>query len=135
MNPTTPVRTLLGGLILAAATVGAWWAWLGWATGYTVDPETGATSGPYAPWQVVGCALTLAVIAAVGGWLLGPWVVAPVMTVAFTIAWAAHAASTDATGLWAVGAVLVLVGTAVGTTVVSVGVRLIRRRRTGRTAG
>jgi hypothetical protein len=135
VNSTTWTRTLLGGLILAAATVGAWWAWLGWETGYTVDPETGATSGPCAPWQVAGCVLTLALIAAVGGWLLGPWVVAPVMTVAFTIAWAAHAAATDDTGLWAVGALLVLVGTALGTTVVSGGAWLIRRGRTGRSAG
>ncbi|SCG61051.1 hypothetical protein [Micromonospora inositola] len=128
MNQTTWTRTLLGGLIIGAATVGAWWAWLGWETGYTVDPETGATSGPYAPWQVVGCVLTLALIAAVGGWLLSPWVVVPVMTVAFTVAWAAHAASTDDTGLWAVGAVLVLVGTAAGTSMVSAGAGLIRRR-------
>ncbi|WP_319460112.1 hypothetical protein [Micromonospora sp. RTP1Z1] len=135
MNLTTWTRTALGGLILAAVTVGAWWAWLGWESGYKVDPETGATSGPYAPWQVGGCVLTLALIAAVGGWLLSPWLVAPVMTVAFTIAWAAHAASTDDSGLWAVGAALVLVGTAAGTTVVSVAARLVRRRRPGRSAG
>ena len=132
MNTTTRTRTLLGGLILAVATVGTWWAWLGWDTGYTVDPETGATSGPYAPWQVVGCVLTLAVLAA--GWLLGPWVVAPVMTVAFTVAWAVHAASTDDTGLWAVGAVLVLAGMAVGATVVSGGAWLLRRGRRGKAA-
>ncbi|MEU2634899.1 hypothetical protein ABZ591_09745, partial [Micromonospora fulviviridis] len=61
---TKTTRTLLGGLLLAAATVGAWWAWLGWESGYTVDPETGATSGPYAVWQVAAAVLTLIVIAA-----------------------------------------------------------------------
>ncbi|MFG3686596.1 hypothetical protein [Micromonospora sp. NPDC047740] len=126
---TTTMRTLLGGLLLAAATVGAWWAWLGWETGYTVDPATGATSGPYAVWQVAGCVLTLALIAAVGGWWRGPWLVAPVMTVAFTAAWARHAASTDATGLWAVGAALVAIGTAIGSTLVSAGAGWLRRRR------
>ncbi|SBT49283.1 hypothetical protein [Micromonospora narathiwatensis] len=125
---TKTMRTPLGALLLAAATVGAWWAWLGWETGYLVDPETGAISGPYSGWQVAGCVLTLALLAAVGGWWLSPWLVAPVMTVAFTVTWAAHAASTDASGLWAVGAVLVLVGTAVGTTVVSLAARLVRRR-------
>ncbi|WP_091350183.1 hypothetical protein [Micromonospora rhizosphaerae] len=130
----TRTRNLLGGLILAAATVGTWWAWLGWDTGYTVNPETGATSGPYAPWQVAGCVLTLTLLAAVGGWWLSPWLVAPVMTAAFTLTWATHAASVDETGLWAVGAVLVLVGMAAGTTVVSVGARLIRRRRTRKPA-
>jgi hypothetical protein len=131
VDMTTRTRSLLGGLILAAVTVGVWWAWLGWETGYAVNPETGATSGPYAAWQVVGCVLTLALVAAVAGWSLSPWLVAPVMTVAFSIAWTRHAASTDDTGLWAVGAALVLVGTAVGTLVVSVGARLVRRRRAG----
>ncbi|MCW3838933.1 hypothetical protein ONA70_02335 [Micromonospora yasonensis] len=124
-------RTLLGGLILAAATVGTWFAWLSWETGYTVDPETGATSGPYAVWQVVGCVLTLGVVAAVGGWWLGPWLVAPVMAVAFTVPWAVHAASTDESGLWAVGAALVLLGTAAGSGVVSLAAHLLRRRLTG----
>ncbi|MFD2763486.1 hypothetical protein [Micromonospora eburnea] len=130
---TKTTRTLLG-LLLVVATVGAWWAWLGWETGYTVDPETGAISGPYAGWQVVGVVLTLALLAAAGGWWLSPWLVAPAMTVAFTAAWAAHAASTDDTGLWAVGAVLVLVGTAAGTTVVSLAARSARRR-TARASG
>ncbi|MEH0842110.1 hypothetical protein V6U81_06925 [Micromonospora sp. CPCC 205711] len=127
MNKTT--RALLAGLLLALATVATWWAWLGWDTGYTTDPETGATSGPYQPWQVAGCVLTLAVVAAVAGWWLRPWLVVPVMTLAFTAAWTIRAASTDDSGLWAVGAVLVLVGTGVGVTVVSGGAHLLRRRR------
>ncbi|WP_089009850.1 hypothetical protein [Micromonospora viridifaciens] len=125
------MRTLLGGLLLAAATIGAWWAWLGWETGYSVNPETGEISGPYAAWQVVGCVLTLAVVAAGGGWWLSPWLVAPVMTVAFTVSWAVRAASTDGSGLWAVGAALVLIGTAAGSGVVSLGAHLLRRRLTG----
>ncbi|MFC0033540.1 hypothetical protein ACFFMM_28855 [Micromonospora chaiyaphumensis] len=125
---TKTARTLLTGLLLAAATVGAWWAWLGWESGYTVDPETGATSGPYAAWQVAAAVLTLIVIAAVGGWFASPWLVAPVLTVAFTATWAARAASTDDTGLWAVGAAMVAVGTAIGATLVSGGTRWLRRR-------
>ncbi|MFI6329185.1 hypothetical protein ACIBBG_12925 [Micromonospora chersina] len=125
---TKTTRTLLGGLLLAAATVGAWWAWLGWESGYTVDPETGATSGPYAVWQVAAAVLTLVVIAAVGGWFWSPWLVAPVMTVTFTAVWAARAASTDASGLWAVGAALVAIGTAIGATVVSGAAAWLRRR-------
>ncbi|MEU2611137.1 hypothetical protein ABZ570_06035 [Micromonospora sp. NPDC007271] len=125
------MRTLLGGLLLAAVTVGTWLAWLSWNTGYRVDPETGATSGPYAVWQVAGCVLTLAVVAAAGGWWLNPWLVAPVMAVAFTVPWALQAASNDASGLWTVGAVSVLVGTAAGSAVVSLGAHLLRRRLTG----
>jgi hypothetical protein len=75
-----------------------------------------------------GCVLTLALIAAAGGWWLSPWLVAPVMTVAFTAAWARHAASTDSSGLWAVGAALVAIGTAIGSTVVSAGAAWLRHR-------
>lgn len=124
-------RTFLSGLLLAAATVGTWFAWLSWGTGYRVDPETGAVSGPYAVGQVAGCVLTLAVVAAIGGWWLSPWLVAPVMAVAFTVPWAGRAASTDGSGLWAVGAGLVLVGTAAGGLVVSLAVHLLRRRLAG----
>lgn len=42
VNMTT--CNLFGGLLLTATTVGAWWAWLGWDTEKTVDPETGVTS-------------------------------------------------------------------------------------------
>ncbi|MEV6366483.1 hypothetical protein AB0L86_06265 [Micromonospora musae] len=123
--------TLLGGLLLAAATVGTWLAWLSWNTGYRIDPETGAVSGPYAVWQVAGCVLTLAVVAAGGGWWLSPWLVAPVMAVAFTVPWAVQAASSDDSGLWAVGATLVLIGTAAGSGVVSLVTRLLRLRLIG----
>ena len=91
-------------------------------------PATGATTGPYAVWQVVGAVLTLVVVAAVAGWLLSPVLVVPVMTVAFTAAWSGHAAATDDSGLWVVGAVLVLLGTGVGSTLVSLGAQLARRR-------
>ncbi|MGK5441667.1 hypothetical protein ACSNN7_07555 [Micromonospora sp. URMC 105] len=122
-------RALVAALVLAVAAVATWGAWLGWDTGYTTDPETGAVSGPYQAWQVAGCVLTLALITAVAGWRLRPWLVAPVLTVAFTAAWTVHAASTDDSGLWAVGAGLVLVGTGLGTTVVSTVAHLLGRRR------
>ncbi|KKJ98562.1 hypothetical protein [Micromonospora sp. HK10] len=128
---TRGTRSVLGGLLLAAATVGSWLAWLSWETGYRVDPETGATSGPYAVWQVAGCVLTLVLVAALGGWWLGPWLVVPVMTVAFTAAWGVHAAATDDSGLWVVGAALVLIGTAAGSLVVSLAARLLRWRADG----
>ena len=98
----TRTRTLLGGVLLAAVTIGTWAAWLGWESGYRTDPRTGATSGPYTVWQVVGAVLTLVVVAAVAGWLLSPVLVAPVMTVAFTAAWSGHAAAstTPGSGWW-----------------------------------
>ncbi|RLP90061.1 hypothetical protein [Micromonospora sp. CV4] len=131
MTATTGRRAPLGALFLAVATVGVWLLWLGWDTGYTVDPETGSRSGPYEPWQVIGCVLTLALLAALAGTRLSPWLVAPVMTVAFTAAWSWGALSSDDSGLWAVGAVLVLVGMAVGSTLVSLGAHRLSRRRAG----
>ncbi|MDW3849524.1 hypothetical protein NMK34_23195 [Micromonospora sp. BRA006-A] len=124
----TTRRTLLGGLLLALATAGAWVAWLSWESGWTVDPQTGDMSGPYAVWQVAAAVLTLGALAAVGGWWLNIWLVAIVMTVAFTVPWAVHAASTDDTGLWAVGAALVAIGTTIGTTLVGGAAGWLRRR-------
>ncbi|WP_434741208.1 hypothetical protein [Micromonospora sp. SH-82] len=122
-------RSLVGAPLLALVTAGVWWAWLGWDNGYRVDPATGDMTGPYAPWQVVGCVISLAVVAAAAGWVLSPWLVVPVMTAAFTIAWSQNAAATDDSGLWAVGAVLVLVGMASGATLISSGSQLLRGRR------
>ena len=126
MTNTTRKRTLAA-VLLAAATVGSWAAWLGWESGYHTDPSSGAVSGPYSWWQVAGCVLTLAVAAGVAARWLSPLLVVPIMAVSFTWAWSAQAASTDETGLWGVGALLVLVGTAAGAAVVSGASRLIRR--------
>ncbi|MFE0530306.1 hypothetical protein ACFW0V_22190 [Micromonospora parva] len=131
MTATRGTRALLGVLFLAAATVGAWLLWLGWDDEYTVDAQTGATSGPYDPWQVIGCVLTLVLLAALAGARLSPWLVAPVMTVAFTAVWSWRAASTDDSGLWVVGGILVLVGMAAGSTLVSLAARRLSRRRLG----
>jgi len=128
----TATRNTLGAIGTAAATVGAWWAWLGWDTESRTDPVTLTESGPYEPWQVAGCVLTLAAIAVVAGLLLAPWLVAPVMTIAFTAAWTVQAAAGDESGLWVVGAVGVLIGMAIGTTVLSVAAWAVRRALTGR---
>ncbi|MFD6563759.1 hypothetical protein [Micromonospora profundi] len=120
-------QKLLGAVFLAVATVGVWLLWLGWDTEYTVEEETSSTSGPYEPWQVIGCVLTLVLLAALAGTRLSPWLVAPVMTLAFTVAWAWQAASTDDSGLWAVGGFLVLIGMAAGSTVVSLAGRRLGR--------
>ena len=120
-------RSVIAIVLLAAATAGCWAAWLAWETGYTTDAATGATSGPYSWWQVAGCALTLAVLAAVAARRLSPLVIVPVMAVTFTAAWSVDASASDETGMWGVGAILVLVGTAVGAAVVS-GLSLLLRR-------
>jgi hypothetical protein len=125
---TRVIRALAGAAALAAATVLTWWAWLGRDTTYQVD-ASGHESGPYTAGQVAGCVLTLAALLIVAVLLTVPAPLAAVaMTVAFTAAWTVQAAASDETGLFAVGAILVFVGMAAGTTVVAAFTTLMRRR-------
>jgi hypothetical protein len=129
-----PAKTLLratsGLFALAAATVFAWWAWLGRDTTYTLDPRTGTYSGPYTTAQVAGVVLTLAALLVAAVLLRVPALpAAAVMTVAFTAAWTAQAAATDETGLYLVGTILVLAGMTAGTTVVALITARLRRYR------
>jgi hypothetical protein len=129
---STGTRNAIGAIGIAAATVATYVAWLGWDTGYQVDPVTHVESGPYEAWQVVGCVVTLLALAVVAGPVFMPWVVAPVMTVSFTAAWAVGAALRDESGLWFVGAIGVFVGMAIGSTVVSMLAWAVRRAFAGR---
>lgn len=125
-------RAVAGVLAVAAATVLAWWAWLGRDTTYTLDPETGSYSGPYTTAQVAGAVLTLAAVLVAAVLLRVPPVpAAAVMTVAFTAAWTAQAAADDETGLFAIGAILVLAGMTAGTTVVALLTNRLRRPSRG----
>lgn len=128
-NPA--LRLLVGAVLLAAATAGTWFAWLGWDDEYQVDPATGSASGPYEAWQVVGCVVTLLVLGLAVGFLVSPWVLVVVPPV-FTGVWTVDAAGSDDSGLFIVGAFLVLVGTSFGAAVVALlalGLRALRRRR------
>jgi len=120
MASTSVARSLIGPVVVAVATVVAFFGWLGRDTTRTVDPLTGHESGPWSAGQVAGCLLTLLVVL-VAAVLLGvpALIAAAAMTVAFVVAWTAAAAASDDSGLFAVGAVLVLIGMAVGTVVVA----------------
>ena len=126
--PANKLRALSGLLVLAAATVFTWWAWLGRDTTKTLDPETGNYSGPYTTAQVAGAVLTLAALLIAAVLLRVPALpAAAVMTVAFTAAWTAQAAGEDETGLYLVGTFLVLAGMTAGTTVVALITARLRR--------
>jgi hypothetical protein len=120
------LRSLAGAVVLAAATVLTWYLWLGRDDEYQIDAN-GVASGPYTTGQVAGCVLTLLVLL-VAAVLLGvrPLIAAAAMTIAFTVAWTAQA-SEDETGLFLVGAILVLGGCAVGTSVVALITSAVRR--------
>ncbi|MGW6131215.1 hypothetical protein ACWFNE_14420 [Cellulomonas sp. NPDC055163] len=120
-------------MALAVLTAACWFAWLAWDTTYGVDPATGVASGPYEVWQVLGCVLSLAVAVVLGTRVLGGPVTVVVTALAFTVAWSVTA-SADETGLWLVGALLVLVGVAVGSSVVAAVTAAALRRRRSRSA-
>nr|WP_296072670.1 hypothetical protein [uncultured Actinoplanes sp.] len=106
-----------------------WFAWLGRDHEYQVDPVTGAQSGPYETWQVVGCALSLLVVF-VGALVAGirPLPAPAALTVAFTAAWTVSASRSDTSGLYVVGTVLLLAGLSAATAAVAAVVSRLRRR-------
>ncbi|GGM16491.1 hypothetical protein GCM10010129_70830 [Streptomyces fumigatiscleroticus] len=125
------VRRLGPVLLLAVAATVMWAAWLGWDQHYDEQPD-GTTTGPYEAWQVIGLVLTL--LAAVywaasrrhrAGAVLGP-------TIGLTVA-ACYDWSDDATGLFAVGVAMIMVGTLAATAVVSTAITYAQRdgRRIG----
>ena len=130
-----PLRLLLAVAVLAAGAALSYAGWLGWDRRYDTDPVTGAASGPYEAWQVVGCVLTLAVLATAAGLLRRPGLAVAVVPVVFTSLWSRDAARTDDTGLWVVGAVLLACGSLAGVAAVASladGVRRWRTNGTGR---
>lgn len=101
---------------------------MAWDQSYQVDLATGERSGPYEAWQVIGCALCLVVVCAIGTVRLPVWLVVPIVTLAFTGAWSWTAAGNDSSGLWVIGALFVLVGMVVGTVLVSGTTAAVRGR-------
>lgn len=91
-------------LLLALFAGAMWFAWFGW------------DDVPYAAWQVVACGLAICVAAVVALVRAGRGAVllAGAAAVGFAIPWAVYAASTDDSGLWAVGLVMLLAGSFVG---------------------
>ncbi len=128
---TTP-RVLAVAAALAAATAACWYGWLGWDHTYQVDPVTGVESGPYEAWQVVGCVVSLAAVALLAGIAARPWLPVLVVPPVFTLVWSLDAAPSDDTGLWVVGAVLILVGLVGGSSLLGFVAFAVRRLSRGR---
>jgi hypothetical protein len=131
-------------LWLAATTVVAYVALLGWDQHYDYDPATQTYSGPYQPWQVVTLAALMAVMAATAGWAGQAKTAFVVIPAVLTLIWSFDAASigdasitdrdsTDA-NLWPVGAMMLAGVSFAGAWVVAMGaslLRTIRNRRLG----
>lgn len=104
--------TLLAGVFAAAM----WYAWLGWDHEYYyVD---GVAQGPYRAWQVICCALSLAVGSVVAYLVVrrlsAVWLITAATAIGFVVPWTVDAASEDESGLFAVGAFFLVIGIGVG---------------------
>ncbi|MEV4376927.1 hypothetical protein [Streptosporangium sp. NPDC049644] len=101
------VATARIGVALAVASLLNHLAWLGWDRERVVEPD-GSLSGPYEPWQVAGLVVCLGILAVLAGRLglpkIGTIGVAGVMW----LCWSIDAAMSDDSGLWVVGAVMLL---------------------------
>lgn len=96
--------------MLALGAFVSYMSWLGWDQEYQRDPVTGASSGPYEAWQVLGCAATLSVLAVVAGLLARPALAVAVIPTVFTLTWSVEASRRDDSGLWVVGAFMLACG-------------------------
>ncbi|PZH06889.1 hypothetical protein C1I97_17710 [Streptomyces sp. NTH33] len=126
-----PAPPLLSIPALAVVALAMWAAWLGWDQHYDVHPD-GSVTGPYAAWQVIGLVLTLLAPvcwAAYRGWVTG----AVLGTTAGLTAAACYDWSDDASGLFVIGAGMVMVGSLAATTVLSAVIASVKRA--GRRAG
>ncbi|WP_198144676.1 hypothetical protein [Nesterenkonia jeotgali] len=110
-------RFLAWAVFVILGSAGAWFAWMGWDQEYQVDPVTGLAHGPYEAWQVIGCGITLLAVAVPASWGRH-WKSVLLLPPSFTVAWSVTAASEDSSGLWLVGAIMVLIGSSLGTAVV-----------------
>ncbi|SFJ68834.1 hypothetical protein [Cellulomonas sp. KH9] len=126
-----PGRTAARYAFVAVLTAACWFAWLGWDTQYRTDPVTGDVTGPYEAWQVVGCVVSLVAVTVLAVRALGGRRAVAAVAVTFTAAWVATQAPRDDSGLWLVGALLVLLGTTVGAGLVALVAGAGRRRTAG----
>ncbi|AVT35313.1 hypothetical protein [Plantactinospora sp. BB1] len=130
-QPAQARHTPLWTVGLAGLTALAYWAFLGWDQQKETDPVTGTQTGPYSAWQVVGLGVVLAVLVFEAGRRGRPWLAGVVVPAVLTVAFSVDAATDpDADGLWVIGAVLVALGSALGTGLVAaLGAYAGRRRR------
>ncbi|MGW2094404.1 hypothetical protein [Promicromonospora sukumoe] len=126
---TSPTLTTLTVVVL---TVVAWWIFLGRDVVQDIDPATGNVTGPYEAPQVIACVLVLIALVVVGTLATRAWVAVLAVALPFTVAWTILAQATDDSGLWAVGALLVLLGTLAGGALVAAITRAVVRRRAAR---
>jgi hypothetical protein len=128
----TQGSALLWSALSAAIVAGTYWAFLGWDRRKDLNPATGELTGPYQPWQVIGCGAVLTLLAFEAGRRGRIWPVALVLPTVLTASFAISAATdSESDGLWPIGAALVALGSSAGTAAVAaLGAALAQARRT-----
>ncbi|MBO2449205.1 hypothetical protein J4573_19025 [Actinomadura barringtoniae] len=119
------MKRLVTLLLTFAAAVANYAAWLGWDQKRTVHPD-GSETGPYEAWQVIGLVIVLLVGGAYAAWRWYPAMVVIGVTAGLTLA-VSYDWSDDDTGLWAVGATMVCVGTLMASSFVAAIVTMVRQ--------
>lgn len=125
-EPRHPVSRQLPGLALAVVSAAAWAVWLGWDQQRDVHPD-GSSTGPYEPWQVIGLVLTLLAPVCWAAYR-GHLAAAVLGTTAGLTAATLYDWSDDGSGLFVIGAGLVMIGTLAATTAVTALVAATRHR-------
>ncbi|OZV74971.1 hypothetical protein CA850_29365 [Micromonospora echinospora] len=115
-RPARPVLWMVG---LGVAAAVAYLAFLGWDREKDLDPVTGAETGPYEAWQVVGLALVVGALAFVAGRMHQVVPALAAIPVVLTLAFVITAVTGPEPGLWPIGAVLMALGSAAGTAVMA----------------
>lgn len=95
------------GAALTVASALNYLLWLGWDQEKVVEPD-GSLSGPYESWQVVGLVIGLGVLAVLAGRLGLPKIGTLGVAGAMWLCWSVNAAMSDESGLWGVGALMLL---------------------------
>ncbi|MFI7585709.1 hypothetical protein ACIB24_01390 [Spongisporangium articulatum] len=122
------LRSAVAFTISAATTLAAYLALLGWDQEKETGPD-GYLHGPYAAWQVAAMALTVGVIA----WLGGRYNRIPssvsAATITLTVAWSIDAATdVEDDGLWPLGATMVAFGCALALPLIATLARITSAR-------
>jgi len=112
-------RELLAALALAALVGIGTWLVFGPGATPIVDRDAGGYTAAAYP-VMLGCGVVLPALTVAATFVVRPLLVVPAVALPFTAAWTAGAASVDESGLWAVGAVIALIGSTVGAVIVSV---------------
>lgn len=114
---------------MVLGTLIAYMAWLGWDQRKELGAD-GYLHGPYQWWQVAGLAITVIVVAAIGGRLgysvIAVFVISGVLTLAVSID---AATDLENDGLWPIGSIQVAIGSFVGVYLVSSAAEFWTRRR------